>query len=159
MGGFWSSLGQGLADYGKSRLQKSPLGGLYDAFSGGDQGFTSDQMPMDTQMATDPTVRSTARNADPNAALSDAISGAEPMAGGKLVTSPTVAMLAEHGQPEAVIPLDSMPGQKMSASMMGGLPGGLPVRSRYRRPSGANAAKLQAPIRSDIPLGANRFFR
>jgi hypothetical protein len=78
--------------------------------------------------------------------------GAEPFAKGGVVTQPTRAILGENG-PEAVIPLTDQPGAHLSTNMLGA------VHSRYRRPTGPNALKHDAPIKADVPLLPNKGVR
>jgi hypothetical protein len=44
--------------------------------------------------------------------------GAPGMRYGGIVTKPTRVILAEHGQPEAVVPLDGHPGSRITPGMM-----------------------------------------
>jgi len=74
----------------------------------------------------------------------------EPMAAGKLVTTPTVAMLGENG-PEAVVPMNGAPGNHTGAGMLGA--GG--IRARYRHVQGPNAISRVRPIQNELPLKPN----
>jgi len=80
--------------------------------------------------------------------FSGSMDGITPMAGGALVTRPTLALVGEK-QPEIVAPLLSQPGQKVSSDMLGQ---GLGTRTRWRRPTGVNASSRYRPISADIPL-------
>jgi hypothetical protein len=83
---------------------------------------------------------------------------------GKIVTSPTVAMLGEKG-PEAVVPLNNQPDNKVSGAMLTDQPIAQPhtlggtARARYAHPVGAAASARSKPIRADLPLKPNSAMR
>jgi hypothetical protein len=162
--GFWSALGAGLEDYAKQRAMKSPMG---RAISGGMSRYRADQgqgqaPDLDRSIATSPddslggmSAQSTPQEQAPSA--SDSLAGLTPelMASGRLVTSPTVAMIGEKG-PEAVVPLNNNPMNKVSGLNATMLPG---VRSRYRHVTGPNALRRESPVRNDLPLKPNTAIR
>lgn len=61
-------------------------------------------------------------------AQAQARAGADQMADGGIVTKPTLVMLAEHNQPEAVVPLDGHAGSKITPGMV--------QNRRYRQMTG-----------------------
>lgn len=71
------------------------------------------------------------------------------MAGGRVVTKPTRAILAENGQPEAVVPLSPSANARLK-------PAGF-LKSMYRRPTGPAAPRL--PMKSAMPLVPGRTMR
>lgn len=164
MGAFFGALGHGLMNYGKQRLLQSRLGqlgqpALAGRFAPGQQLSTNEQigdldsgpatssdnyMPPEDNQAPPPSVGDTSAGDT---------GGLDAFGGGKIVTTPTVAKLGDKG-PEAVIPLTSQPGEKLSPGMLGGNP-----RTHWRRPSGPVGAKTMAPIRNDIPLRPNQPFK
>lgn len=155
MGGFWNALGAGLAEYGKNRLQHGLGGQIINAIHPPQQNT-----PGIGELNRDPS------RVDPNGNVdlggvpdpmpvpqTDVTAPPEAMAGGKLVTKPTLAMVGEHG-PEAVVPLTDQPGAKTTPAILGGAP-----RTRWQRPSGPVASHHQAPIRGIIPIRPNNSFR
>lgn len=159
MPGFWSGLGQGLANYGAARLRRSPAG----MFMHQQQGL---DLPINRQIATEsasganipsaaqgsdlgaftPAPYNDSQSADQN--WSGASGGMDAFAGGKIVTKPTAALVGDQG-PEAIIPLNPKPGQKTSPGMLGG------QRARFRHVTGPNALKTVSPVRADLPLRPN----
>ena len=83
-------------------------------------------------------------------------------AGGKMVTSPTVALLGEHG-PEAVVPMG--PSDKVSGAMLTDQPIAAPkslggtARARYSHTGPPNALARTRPVRADLPLRPNTAIR
>lgn len=81
---------------------------------------------------------------------------------GKLVTSPTYALIGEKG-PEAVVPMNANPNNKVSPQLLdqpgnlsaSGALGQSGIRTRYRHVRGAQALGHQKPITSDMPLRPN----
>lgn len=160
MAGFWSGLGQGLANYGMGMVRRSPAGMFMHPRG---QGLN---LPLDRQIATqdasganipsaaqgsdlgafNPTPYDESQSADQN--WSGASGGMDAFAGGKIVTKPTTALVGDQG-PEAIIPLNPKPGQKTSPGMLGG------SRARFRHVTGPGALRTLAPVRADLPLRPN----
>ena len=151
MGAFFGALGRGLENYGKNALQNSRLGKSISQF-GPHQQVSADEQTgaLDTTPAT-----STDAYMPPDNSMAPPppVDGMDAFAGGKLVTQPTVAMLGEKG-PEAVVPLNSAPGQKVTPGMLGG-----GIRTRFRHPTGPNALRHISPVRADLPLKPNTGIR
>jgi hypothetical protein len=156
----------------------SLVGSLYGAWQ---QHKTDQQMNagMDRDIATsDPAsvIGGSSTSATPDAGLSpetalqpsqqamgDAVDLAtDAFAHGKVVTSPTVALLAENG-PEKVVPMSPGPTDKTMGltdepikipSTLGGS-----ARARYRHPLGPVALAHTKPISGDLPLKPNSAIR
>lgn len=83
-------------------------------------------------------------------------------AGGKMVTSPTVALIAEHG-PEAVVPMGHS--DKVSGAMLTDQPIAAPhtsggtARARFSHPGRAGSSARYKPISADLPLRPNSAIR
>lgn len=173
MGSFFGDLAQGLGDYAKYRIGDSPIG---RAILGGMQQ-RQQQKKFDQQMeggmerdvqgqdalTPSPDIPANDQTPNPIAAQSAVPSAAsppqsmftpEPMAAGKVVTSPTVALLGDKG-PEAVVPLTDQPGNRVSTKMFG--TGG--IRTRYRHPQGPVASGRTRPITGDLPIRPNPVLR
>lgn len=128
MPSFLSNLGTGLEQTAKGMALRSPVGRAIAAgmpryrqqHSATDPGpqipsqETADAMsePSDSlggmNVPVDPNEQAAAMSADPR--LSSAF---EPMAHGRMVTKPTLALLGERG-PEAVVPMNTNPENKVS---------------------------------------------
>lgn len=150
---FWGGLGQGIATYGASRLRRTPAG----IFMRPQSGLN---IPMDRQIATQAVsggnIAGAAQGADlgaftPPSGVDLSQENPEAMAGGKIVTKPTLAMVGDSG-PEAVIPMNPKPGAKTSPGMLG-------ERARFQHVRGPQALKNVSPIRTDLPLRPNVIVR
>lgn len=78
---------------------------------------------------------------------------------GKLIDKPTL-MIAGEKEPEAIIPLNNRPSNKIGPAALGTLGAfGNSLRTRMHRPSGPSAARAYAPVRSEVPIHPAQVFR
>lgn len=152
------------------RLGGSPgntlLGSLYDAWQQHQQNKMDQQMTagMDHQIATEDNGLSPNGQMSPQAMGDTSDLVEDSFARGKIVTSPTVAMIGEKG-PEAVVPLSVGPHDKTSGAMITDQPiktpdtlGGTP-RARYRHAGGPVGLSRTRPLSNDLPLKPNTAVR
>jgi hypothetical protein len=197
MGGFWSGLGQGIMQqYGGQQNQNQANAGsqpnpmmrrpLPAAILSGVQAYRAQQKAKADQVGAPnmptmpnapnqyPGAPSDEDQGDGSAAMQapqydsmQSDENPEPLAAGKMVTTPTTAILAEHGQPEMVLPMNSDPHNKTSGASLldqpgntlgaGSMSGG--IRTRYRHPTGPVASGKMKPISADLPLRPNMALR
>ena len=97
---------------GMAMQQFSP--GMYSRYRNGGQPSTMPPMPgQDPGYTAD-----SPSNLDDQGQM-DADNGMIPSANGIIVTKPTRVLLAEHGEPEAVVPLNNNPDNKTSLGALG----------------------------------------
>lgn len=154
MGSFFGALAEGLGDYAKYRAMKSKTG---QAIQGGFQQPSPalDRSAMENNPATAPDPNTMQAPPAPQPALiAPPTAPPEPMGGGKVVTTPTVALLGDKG-PEAVVPLTDQPGNRVGTKMLGA--GN--VRTRYRHPQGPGSVARDKPLSADLPIRPNPALR
>lgn len=135
MGGFLGALGRGLQGYARYRAMQSPMGraiaGVNVYRQRHQQTDPSNQMDRSPVPEQPPAYNDSLGGM--NAPMTDAAAQAtdevqqnqngsddlaslypQPADKGVLITKPTVVMLAEHGQPERVVPLNANPQNRTS---------------------------------------------
>lgn len=124
MGSFLSGLGSAIGGAAKNYAQHTPIGRAVGAVA----RYRQQQRQQATGIGTPPGYSDTDPSnmmdrspvpdqpMDPNQQPPD---GGSPMAGGQLVTRPTIALLGENGS-EAVIPLNANPTNRTSMPYRGG---------------------------------------
>lgn len=141
-----SAVGQAVTGYRQSRKKAmgTPSMGQFPGAADGDYAGWLNQMSDQAGPPPDetPTVNPVPTTGDPREAIHGlangtnndeygpaGIPGLDSFGQGQIVMKPTIARLAEHGQPEMVIPLNGKSGNKVDgmAMMQGMMP-----RSRYR---------------------------
>ena len=125
MAAFLGALGSGALDIAKKKAMNSPVG---QAIQGGMNRYRNGQSAnntMDDQQAAQDSLEAggyMGGGAPP-----------DPMAHGRMVMKPTVALLAEHGQPEMVVPMNADPNNKVSMPAVPGMRPPMVPHPRYRR--------------------------
>lgn len=127
MAAFIGALGSAALQDAKNKAMNKPVG---QAIMGGMNRYRNGQTAANTTMDDQQTA---ADGLQMPQAQDDGYTMPEPMAHGQMVMKPTVALLAEHGQPEMVVPMNADPNNKVSMPSVPGMRLPMAPHPRYRR--------------------------
>lgn len=132
LGGMLGGMAHGVMQGAQSHFNKSPVGQAVQAYhrygmpaqaaptsiaNTDDSGAPGPEPPQPMGSSAPPS-NDLAGSLASGARMSDANDPGNPqMKDGGIITKPTMVMLAEHGQPEAVVPLDGHAGSKLRPGM------------------------------------------